>query len=125
MATNLKKYARYFLIGFYIIAGSNHLLNPQMYTELIPDYLPYHTLINYGSGLLEITLALGVAFAKTRYYAAIGIILMLLLFIPSHLFFIKNGSCVEGILCVAPWVAWFRLVVFHSLLMYWVWLVRK
>ena len=121
----MKKYLRYILIGFYVIAGSNHLINPHLYIEFIPDYLPFHSFINYASGFLEIIMGLAVAFPKTRLYASVGIIVMLLLFIPSHLYFIQNGSCVESVLCVDPLVAWVRLIVFHPLLMYWAWYVRN
>ena len=121
----LIKFLRILLIGFYAFAGSYHFINPEFYSDLIPKYLPYHTLINYASGFFEILLALGVALPKTRLLAVKGIIVLLILFIPSHIYFIQVGSCVESAFCVAPWIAWVRLLLIHPLLMLWVWVVRK
>mgnify|MGYP000865043894 CR=1 FL=1 len=125
MEVILIKFLRILLIGFYAFAGSYHFINPEFYAGLIPDYLPYHTFINYASGVLEICLAIGVAMPKTRVLAVKGIIVLLILFIPSHIYFIKVGSCVESAFCVAPWIAWLRLLIIHPLLIFWVWVVRK
>jgi uncharacterized membrane protein len=119
----MKKFLRLLLIGFYLFAGLYHFINPLFYYGLIPDYLPFPKLINYLSGALEILLAIGVAVPKYRRLASHGIIFLLILFIPSHVYFIQIGSCVEGGLCVSPWIAWLRLLLIHPLLMYWAWIV--
>lgn len=118
-------FLRLLLIAFYAFAGSYHFINPEFYADLIPDYLPYHSVINYASGLLEISLALGVALPKTRLLAVKGIIVLLILFVPSHVYFIQIGSCVESAFCVSPWVAWVRLLIVHPLLIFWAWTIRK
>lgn len=118
-------FLRLLLIVFYAFAGSYHFINPEFYADLIPDYLPYHNVINYASGLLEISLALGVALPKTRLLAVKGIIVLLILFVPSHVYFMQIGSCVESAFCVAPWVAWVRLLIVHPLLIFWAWAIRK
>lgn len=125
METVLTTFFRILLIAFYAFAGSNHFINPEFYSGLIPDYLPYPEFINYASGCLEILLAIGVAIPKTRLIAVKGIILLLILFIPSHIYFITVGSCVENAFCVAPWIAWVRLLVVHPLLIFWAWGIRK
>lgn len=119
------KFLRIILVGFYVFAGSYHFINPEFYSDLIPDYLPFPSFINYASGTLEIILGIGVAFPKTRLLSAKGIILLLFLFIPSHVDFILKGSCVESAFCVSPWIAWIRLLIVHPVLMYWAWAVRK
>ncbi|WP_111684294.1 DoxX family protein [Winogradskyella tangerina] len=119
------KILRIILVGFYVFAGAYHFINPEFYSDLIPDYLPYPLAINYLSGALEIVLGLGVAFPKTRLLAVKGLIILLILFIPSHVDFIIKGSCVESAFCVSPWIAWVRLLVIHPILMYWSWAVRK
>ena len=118
-------FLRLLLIAFYAFAGSYHFINPEFYADLIPDYLPYHSVINYASGLLEISLALGVALPKTRLVAVKGIIVLLILFVPSHVYFIQIGSCVESAFCVSPWVAWVRLLIVYPLLIFWAWTIRK
>ncbi len=118
-------FVRILLIVFYAFAGSYHFINPEFYLGLIPTYLPYPNIINYASGFFEILLAIGVAIPKTRLLAVKSIIVLLILFIPSHVYFIQVGSCVESAFCIAPWIAWVRLLLVHPLLILWAWAVRK
>lgn len=69
-------------------------------------------------------LGFGLLFPKLRDLAAWGIIVLLLLFIPSHVYFIQIGSCVEDGLCVPSWVAWVRLLIIHPLLVLWAYQVK-
>lgn len=118
--------ATIWLLGlFYMVAGANHFVNPGFYLPLIPDYFPFPGLINYVSGVLEVLVGLGVLFRKTRKRAALGIVFLLVLFIPSHVYLIQLGGCVADGLCVPLWVAWVRLIIIHPLLMYWAYYVSK
>lgn len=119
------KFIRILLIGFYLIAGTNHFINAAFYLGLIPDYLPFPEFINYASGVVEVLLGIGVAIPRWRKVSVYGIIMLLILFIPSHVYFIQMGSCVDGGLCVSPWIAWVRLLVIHPVLMFWAWKVRS
>jgi uncharacterized membrane protein len=106
-----------------VFAGAYHFINPEFYSGLIPEYLPFPKFINYSSGLIEIVLGLGVALKRTQRPSAIAIIALMICFFPSHIYFIQIGSCIEGGLCVAPWISWLRLVVIHPLLIFWAWRV--
>lgn len=119
-----KQVARWAIIVFYSVAGVNHFVMPGFYEPLIPDYLPWKTALNAASGAVEILLALGVVFSKTRKWAVYGIIALLVIFIPAHVHFIQAGGCFEGGLCVPEWVAWARLFPLHFLLMGWAWWCR-
>jgi uncharacterized membrane protein len=110
---------------FFVIAGSNHFINPQFYLPLIPNYLPFPEVLNYLSGVLEMVLGVGILLKSTRRIAAIAIIVLLVLFLPSHIHFIQLGSCIEEGLCVPSWMAWGRLMVIHPLLIYWAYIVSK
>ena len=110
---------------FYFVAGLNHFLDPNFYLSLIPKYLGDPIFINHVAGVVEIAFAIGLRFSKTRRLAIYGIILMLIAFIPSHMYFIQIGGCVEGSLCVPVWVGWFRLLIIHPLLIYWAWYHRR
>ena len=99
-----KKLNLFLLSGFYVFAGVNHFINPQFYYDLIPDYLPFHELINVVSGLAEIILGIGVKFQKTRKWSSYLLVTMLISFIPAHIYFIQIGSCVEGGKCVSEWI---------------------
>lgn len=113
------------LVAFYLFAGFNHFRTPDFYYPLIPPYFKYIYEINVLSGFLEVLLGLGLTFKKTRRVSAYGIILMLLAFVPAHIYFIQEGGCMSEGLCVSAWVAWIRLIVIHPLLIFWVWKHRK
>lgn len=117
--SEIKKVSSVFISLFYIVAGINHFWHSSFYYPLIPDYLPSHELINTLSGIAEIVLGTGIFFNRLKHYAAIGIIILLLLFIPAHIWFIQKNGCLSESLCVPVWVAWLRLVVFHPLLILW------
>ncbi len=110
---------------FFIIAGVNHFIMPWFYEPLIPEVFLLIQEINYFSGFLEILFGAGLFFQKTRYASAIGIIALLICFIPAHIYFIQMGSCVSEGLCVHPSIAWIRLLLIHPLLIYGAWKCRK
>ncbi|SDC79383.1 Uncharacterized membrane protein [Algoriphagus faecimaris] len=110
----------YLLVLFYFGAGINHFLNPDFYIPLIPGYLPFPRGINIIAGILEIVLSLSLLIPSFKKGALIGLVVLLILFIPSHIYFIQIGSCVEDSLCVSPWIAWIRLLLIHPLLIGWV-----
>lgn len=120
-----KKLFRYVFIGFMLFTGLNHFLDPDFYYPLIPDYLPFPKLINTVSGLLEILFAVLLLIPKWRRYSVYGIIALLVLFIPSHIYFIQINACIPKGLCTPLWVAWVRLVVIHPLLLFWVWNIKE
>ncbi len=110
---------------FLIIAGLNHFINPGFYLPLIPPYLPWNEELNIISGMLEIIMGFGLLMPRFRRYAAMGIMLLIVLFIPAHIYFIQMGSCVPGGLCTPQWVAWVRLIVIQPLFILWAWWIRK
>lgn len=126
MEINVSK--RPFIIGlgaFFSFAGLYHFINPNFYLGLIPDFIPQPLFINYGVGSLEIVLGILVLIPTYRKIGGYGIVLLLLLLIPSHIFFIQIGSCVPNGLCVPKWISWARLVLIHPLLVYWGYTVSK
>ncbi|AMQ56818.1 hypothetical protein [Algoriphagus sanaruensis] len=115
----MKAWVVYIQAFFYSVAGLNHFLNPDFYLPLIPEYLPNHGLINLIAGFIEILLGLGILFKNSRKWAGYGIVVMLISFIPSHIYIIQIGGCVGGGLCVPLWIAWVRLLFIHPLLLIW------
>ena len=121
----LKFALQWLLIVFYFVAGVNHFVHPEFYLPLIPSYLPSPEWINWISGGIEILFAMGVAIPKYRKPSAILIILMLIAFIPSHVYFIQEGACIDDQgLCTPIWLAWIRLFPIHPLFIWWAWYVR-
>ena len=126
MATNyFKKISFYLLGGLYIMAGINHFWHPDFYLPLIPDYLPFHESINRAGGIVELLLGILVFISTTRRLACYGIIVLLIFFIPSHIYFIQIGGCVSKDSCAPVWFGWIRLLLIHPLLIYWAYSCRK
>jgi uncharacterized membrane protein len=121
----LKKISLLLLVVFYVAGGVNHFVHPEAYLPIIPPYLPYPGLINFASGLLELILGTMLVFSKTRQLAAYGIVILLLLFIPTHIYMIQKGGCMSEAICIPSWVAWIRLFPLQLLLIGWAWWHRK
>jgi uncharacterized membrane protein len=114
------------MVVFYVFGGYNHFKNPSFYIPLIPPYLASWAVeINILSGVFEILLGILMIPKQTRKLAGWGIILMLIAFIPSHIYFIERGTFALGSLTMSPVVSWIRLLVMQPLLILWAWWVSK
>jgi uncharacterized membrane protein len=69
----------------YILAGSNHFINPKFYKNIIPAYIPWHTQLVFISGILEILFGVLLIPLLTRRIAAVGIILLLVAIFPANI----------------------------------------
>jgi uncharacterized membrane protein len=116
-----KKISLVMLVLFYLVAGINHFRSPGSYLRLIPRCIPYPTVVNILAGCFEVLFALLMIFPKTRPFAAWGIIMMLIAFLPVHTSMIGDAPLKLGDLLVTPLLAWVRLVVLQPLLILWAW----
>ncbi|MCU0403366.1 MAG: DoxX family protein [Chitinophagaceae bacterium] len=123
---NKRQISLWLMIAFYLAAGINHFRMPEFYYPLTPDYLGYKQLINIISGVAEILLAIGLIIPSTRKISVYGIILMLIAFIPAHVWMIQKSDTIlfDGI-HLPVWIAWVRLVVIHPVLLFWAWSHRN
>jgi len=115
----VKKISFILLIIGYIAAGVNHFRIPQFYISIIPDYLPYHQILNTLAGIFEIAFGLMLIFAKTRRIAACGIVLLLIAFLPVHINMLGGHIMVNSKPVLPVW-AWVRLF-FQPVLIVWAW----
>ena len=121
----LKKVSLVILIIGYLIAGANHFRAPESYFRIIPAYIPLPKLMNLLAGFFEILFGLMMIFKITRFWAAWGIILMLIAFVPVHIDMVLHAPFQLGSLYVTPLIAWIRLVVLQPLLILWAWWYTK
>ncbi|WP_292891932.1 hypothetical protein [Nonlabens sp.] len=119
-----KKALLYSFIALYTIAGIMHFVTPEVYLEVIPDWLGNKLWVNYAAGVAELLVAGLALFHKTRAIAGIGAMVMLLAFSISHVYFLQNGSC-AGDFCIPSWIGWLRLVIIHPLLIFWAWKISR
>lgn len=75
----------YFMAFFYVSAGINHFVNPDMYLQIMPGWLPYPLELVYISGVVEIAGGLLLLPAKTRRLGSWIIILLLIAVFPANI----------------------------------------
>lgn len=119
-----KQISLFLLIALYLIGGANHFIQPNGYLKLIPPYLPFPQLLNLLAGFFELLFGLMLIFKRTRKYAVYGIILMLIAFVPAHIYMIRIAPFMLGKWLVTKTIAWIRLPL-QAVLIAWAFWHRK
>ncbi|MAB40159.1 MAG: hypothetical protein CL528_12370 [Aequorivita sp.] len=108
-----------YLMGvLYVLAGMNHFRKPKLYERIIPPYLPAHSTLVMLSGVAEMILGFMIMNKNTQEEAAWGIIIMLIAFIPVHIYMLRNK---EATMKLPKWMLILRLPLQFGL-MYWAYL---
>jgi len=105
----------YLMSVLYIITGVLHFVNPRMYIKIMPPYIPAAKFMVYLSGASEILLGLALWFSALRAMALWGIILMLLVFFPVHIYMIQEKKFLKKF---PRWLLLSRIPI-QFVLMYW------
>src|SRR5690606_30099806 len=108
-----------YLIGLlYVIAGMNHFRKPKMYERIMPPYIPAHSTMVMLSGITAMVLGFMIMNKGTQVIAAWGIIVMLVLFLPIHMYMLQNE---EAAMKIPKWILMLRIPL-QFVLMYWAYL---
>ena len=75
----------YVMVVFYVLAGANHFVQPDVYMPMMPPYLPWHRALIYISGAAELGLGFAMLLPALRPAAAWGLILLLIAIFPANL----------------------------------------
>ena len=75
---------------FYIAAGANHFLHPEVYRKIMPLWIERHEELIMISGAGEILFALLLLLPETRRIAAYGIIVLLIAVFPANIQMMLN-----------------------------------
>lgn len=81
---------------FMIYAGVQHLLNPDFYLPFVPSFMPFTMAIIYTSGIIEILLGIMLLIPKYARQGAIGIMLLMLIFLPIHVWDVFSATPAIG-----------------------------
>jgi len=105
-----------YLIGvLLVLAGANHFRKPKIYERIIPPYLPAHATLVLLSGIIEMILGFMILNPNTEIAAAWSIIVMLILFLPIHIYMLQNE---EASMQLPRWVLLLRIPL-QFVLIYW------
>ena len=116
----LKKAALIVLGFFFMAAGANHFLNPDLYLGMMPEWLPRPDLLHTIAGGAEIAGGIGLLIRPVRPYAAWGLMVLLIAVFPANVHAALKGE-IPG-LPVSAAVLWARLP-FQVVFLLWTWWV--
>ena len=108
-----------------IFIGLIHLIKPSLFLHIMPPYFPMPAFLISLSGAVEIIFGLTFWQKKFMYPVAIGIILMLAVYLTVHIYMITGNDAIRGVEpSITLTVAWVRLPM-QFIFMIWVWWLRK
>jgi len=113
--------ARWVLALFFIVAGVNHFLTPEIYYGMMPPWLPAKAAANLISGAAEIAGGLGLLIPALRRPAAWGLIALLIAVFPANIQVAVQGH-MPGLENAPAALLWLRLL-FQPVFVAWVWWV--
>jgi uncharacterized membrane protein len=118
--TRAKRILLWVMAVAYMLAGFNHLVNPEFYVAIIPPGLPNPEWLNVISGLAEIVLGVFLLEPRVRSLAAWGIIALLIAIFPANVYVALENVGIDGPGTGAGAANWIRLP-FQALLIAWAW----
>ncbi|WP_299522754.1 hypothetical protein [uncultured Lutibacter sp.] len=85
------------VLGFFLIFGGiQHFIKPDFYIPFVPEFLPFIMPIIYVSGFVEILVGVLVFIKKYEKIGAWGILILMLLFLPIHIWDIFSDTPAIG-----------------------------
>lgn len=76
---------------FYITAGVTHFIAPEWFVRIVPPMLPAPLALVYLSGIAEIAVGIGVLIPRTRHYAALATVALLVAVYPANIYMAVSG----------------------------------
>lgn len=84
------------LATFIIFGGVQHFLKPEFYIPFVPKFFPFTMAIIYISGLVEIIFGIALFTKKYATYGAWGIFILMLVFLPIHIWDVFSDTPAIG-----------------------------
>ena len=81
---------------FLTFGGVQHFISPNNYIPFVPSVLPFTLAIIYLFGLFEILFGLALFFKKLETIGAWGILILMLLFLPIHIWDVFSNTPAIG-----------------------------
>jgi len=106
------------LILFFIAAGINHFVHPNVYVRIVPPWLPAPALLVQISGVCEIVGGIGVLLPSTRRFSGIALIVLLVAVFPANVQMAQHPGLYADI-AAAP--AFYIRLPLQLVLIAWVW----
>jgi uncharacterized membrane protein len=117
----VKGFLRLLLAVLFILAGVNHFRDPGFYTNIMPDYIPFHGAMVAISGVTEIVAGVLLLIPGLAWLGAWCIVAMLVVFCTVHVHMIVHADQYAS---VPLWLLWFRMGLQGVLILWAYWFTR-
>ena len=108
-----------------VYIGVLHLAKTEFFRHVMPPYFPTPDALVFLSGVVEILFGLTFWQPKWRFWIAIGIVLMLISYLPVHIYMITDNDVLSHVEPqVTLFIAWLRLPL-QFVFIGWVWWLRQ
>lgn len=87
--------AKVFFAFIFILSGFFHFYNPEFYEPMIPSFFN-PDLVNYVTGILELVVGICLFIPKYQEKAALGLLLLMLVFLPIHIWDYSKDAPMVG-----------------------------
>ena len=116
-----KKVTVFIFSIFYMAVGVAHFWSPDTFLIIMPPYLPFHLELVYISGFFEILLGLLLMSKKYRYFAGVGLILLLIAVFPANIYLYNSDLARELYGGVSQYQVFIRMLFqpFLIIIAYW------
>lgn len=81
---------------FMIYGGVQHFTNTAFYSPFVPDFLTFKVAIIYISGIIEIAIGLMLLFKQSEGLGALGLLILMLVFLPIHVWDVFSDAPAIG-----------------------------
>ncbi len=105
---------------FFVYAGIQHFISPLNFMPFVPEFLPFKMAIIYISGIVEMILGILLLIPKYAKIGATGILVLLLVFLPIHIWDVFSDDPAMG----SHTAALIRLP-FQFLLIGWAYFIKR
>jgi uncharacterized membrane protein len=68
-----------------LAAGITHFIKTRLYLKIVPEFFPFRIFIVQISGIVEIVFGVGLLIAETQKSAAAGVLMLMILLLPLHI----------------------------------------
>ena len=91
----IKKILLYILAALMLLGAYGHIANPDFYGPMIPAFIPVG-FANWASVIVEAAIGIGLIIPATRKLAAWGFFLLMIVFLPIHIWDLFQENPVVG-----------------------------
>jgi len=93
----MQNVARYAFALFFVAAGVNHFVMPELYLRIIPPYLPAHDALNALSGVAEVLAGVLIALPRTRQLGGLVAIAVLVAVFPANIYLYMHQEILPAV----------------------------